>query len=108
MKPVSVKVIFSESSVFANANEVFHFEDFERKALEAAAKAYESEYDKTQIEVTFENGTTYACRLDLGDRLSGFRHHVEKTIAFSKTEKGKHYFSVFGTKNLDFLKTVSF
>ena len=59
MKPVSVKVIFSESSVFANANEVFHFEDFERKAQEAAAKAYESEYDKTQIEVTFENDTTY-------------------------------------------------
>ena len=63
MKPVSVKVIFSESSVFANANEVFHFEDFERKALDAAAKAYEGEYDKTQIEVTFENGTTYALSL---------------------------------------------
>ena len=107
MKPMTVKVIFSESAVFFNAKEEFHFEDFERMAKDAAARAYEGEYDKTQIEVTFDNGDTYICRLDLGDRLFGFKHHVEKTLAFAETEKGKHYFAMVGTDGLDFVKRIT-
>jgi hypothetical protein len=77
MKPVSVTVIWSESYFFPDEGRVYAFEKFESRAKRAAYNV-EKGYDKTKIIVTFDDGDTYLCRLDLArDEDQNFQHYVE-------------------------------
>lgn len=91
MKPVSVTVQWSESDSFAFfLRRPLDFTEFELRARSAAHKKGSGRgYDKTSVLVLFDDGTQYECRLDLAeDDCHGFRHHIERQLAFSETEKG--------------------
>ncbi|HHY0596143.1 TPA: LPD25 domain-containing protein [Vibrio parahaemolyticus] len=64
MKPISVKVHWSESREF-DEDTHYDFMDFERKALEVAKSNPRGDYDK-KVTVLFDNEDRYECRLDLG------------------------------------------
>lgn len=89
MKPITVLVHWSESPEFRDG-ESLPFRDFERRAAKAAAdKGRGGGYDKTKITVTFDNGDTYECRLDLAeDDDTGFEQHIRETLRFYETERG--------------------
>ena len=77
-KPVWVQVLWSEYSRFKE-NELMTYIDFEIRALKAAIKkGYGKGYWKTKINVLFDDGNTYECRLDLAPHdTHGFEHHAK-------------------------------
>lgn len=109
--PVSVLVHWSDSAEFKGEEVTYTFEDFERKAKNAAALAGSSiGYDKTKITVRFSNGAEYGCRLDLAaDGTQSFQIHAQQMIAYSKTEKGAAYYKQVGLMDcVQFLETIDF
>ncbi|EKO3838456.1 hypothetical protein VH1709_contig00043-0117 [Vibrio harveyi] len=83
IKPISVKVHWSESREFSE-NTHYDFMDFERKALEVAKTNPRGGYDKTKVTVLFDNDDTHECRLDLGcgGNDAGFTEHCLSTLAY--------------------------
>ncbi|OAT17097.1 hypothetical protein M977_04343 [Buttiauxella gaviniae ATCC 51604] len=109
--PVSVLVHWSESGEFKGEEVHYTFEEFERKAKNAAALAGSGMgYDKTKITVIFNNGAEYGCRLDLAaDDTQSFQVHAQQMIAYSKTEKGAAYYTQVGLMDcVAFLETIDF
>ena len=106
-KPVWVQVIWSESNKF-NDNELIPFIDFEIRALKAAIKVgYGKGYDKTKINVLFDNGEKYQCRLDLAPHDShGFEHHAKKLISWYENKDGESFTKDMYEENYLFLKQV--
>ncbi|WP_417884278.1 LPD25 domain-containing protein [Vibrio rumoiensis] len=74
--PKSVFVHGSESRQF-QTNDIWDFDDFEKKALEVALDNPKGGYDKTFITVTFHDSSEHQCRLDLGCNVNdlGFSDH---------------------------------
>ncbi|KTC87638.1 LPD25 domain-containing protein [Legionella drozanskii] len=117
-KPVWVQVRWSESSKFKD-NELIPFADFERKAQAVAIhkgrKMQPMEqycgYYKTKVNVLFDDGNEYECRLDLAPRDTlGFRDHVEQLIRYYENQLDdsaeQDYVVQAYKENYDFLKTV--
>lgn len=102
--PVSVLVHWSESAEFKGEEVTYTFEDFERKAKNAAA-AVNGGYDKIKITVTFNNTDTYqAC---VGCK--GFKSHALDMIAYSETLDGEHYYKQVGLMDcVEFLRRIDF
>ena len=89
-KPTHVLVHWSESLRFPRENVIMTFVEFEETAARVAwDNRHDGCYDKTKITVLFNDGSTYACRIDLkkGDEL-GFRDHVGQFIRGH--EEGRH------------------
>ena len=75
MKPLFVYVLWSESGKF-NEKELLTFDEFEKKAFIAAMSYGDTGYLKTKIDVLFNDGSKYHCRLDLAQNDEhGFMHH---------------------------------
>lgn len=109
--PVSVLVHWSESAEFKGEEVTYTFEEFERKAKNAATLAGSGMgYDKTKITVTFNTGAEYGCRLELAaDDTQSFQIHAQQMIAYSKTEKGAAYYKQVGLMEcVAFLETIDF
>lgn len=117
-KPVWVQVHWSESSKFKD-NELIPFADFERKAKAAAIhkgrKMQPMEqycgYYKTKVNVLFDNGDEYECRLDLAPRDTlGFRDHAEQLIRYYENQEDdsaeQDYVVQAYKANYEFLKQV--
>jgi len=108
-RPVSVLVHWSESGDFEKET-LYPFADFECKALSSAFAHAGGGYLKTKITVNFDDGETYACRVDLAahDEL-GFQHHVLQMIEFSNTDKGRAAYAADDWQALlNFVKTIDF
>lgn len=90
-RPVSVLVEHSESREFSN-QQTLTFPDFERLAVRVAFSQAGRGYCKTRIIVTFDNGDTHQCRIDLGPADSlNFQDHIQQMVEWSATDKGKKY-----------------
>lgn len=86
--PVSVLVEFSESQRFVPGRSL-DYETFEKIATNVARDQLNGGYLKTNIIVTFNDGQTYSCRLDLGAHsVLNLADHIDKQKAFAASEKG--------------------
>ena len=111
IKPVWVQVFWSESGKFKD-NELVYFPKFENRAR-AVAKSQDpdSGYFKTKVNVLFDNGDEYACRLDLaqGDTL-GFEDHCKQLIRYYERQEDdsaeQDYVVQTYKENYEFLKQV--
>ena len=110
--PVSVKVIWSESNLFQDDEEL-NFSDFEKKAFDAAVSNLSGGYDKTKIIVSLQKEGSdlvepYECRLDLAphDEI-GFEDHILQMISFSETDKGVEYYGK-NDELISFIKLIKF
>jgi hypothetical protein len=107
-RPVWVHVLWSESSEFKD-NDVLSFDEFERKARFAASLVSEG-YDKTKINVLFDDGMKYGCRLDLSPiEDSCFASHALSLVRWyeRQTDESKEGYSVASFKsNYEFLKSI--
>jgi hypothetical protein len=85
IKPLFVYVLWSESGEFEE-NSLLKFEDFERKAVNVGlSHDPEGGYYKTKINVLFDDGSEYGCRLDLcPNEAHGFRIHAYNFIRYYK------------------------
>lgn len=108
-RPVSVIVSYSESREF-ESGEQMSFDEFERRAYAVALDNAGSGYDKTGVEVSFDDGDSYSCRIDLkaGDEM-GFTDHCLQMIEFSESPRGRDYYKNHGTEDLlNFVKQIIF
>lgn len=104
-KPSYVKVEWSESREFKEGEEI-PFQQFERRCRNLVSSHVDRGYDKTKIEVAFENGDTYGCRLDLGKTSDwGYIDHMNQMIEYANTEKGKAFYEQHDPSLLQFLKS---
>lgn len=111
IKPVWVQVFWSESGEFKD-NELVHFPVFENRAHKVAmSNPPERGYSKTKVNVLFDNGDEYACRLDLaqGDTL-GFEDHSRSLIKYFERQEDdsaeQDYVVQSYKENYEFLKQV--
>jgi len=117
-KPVWVQVRWSECGRFKEG-ELIPFMEFERKAYEAAMRKARNMqpmeqycgYYKTKVNVLFDDGNTYECRLDLAPRDTvGFRDHAEQLIQYYEKQEDdsseQDYVVQAYKANYEFLKTV--
>ena len=113
MKAIAVMVKFSEFNALNNKKgQMMTFADFEKLAASGAFDAEQDGfYNKTEVDVLFDSGDTYNCRLDLGKSCKGFADHVANRIAFSKTDRYKEMMKIMGGNDsdaLDFIKKIEF
>ena len=95
--PVSVTVIWSESSAFTDGRS-YVFEEFEFSALRVALAHTSGGYLKTKVAVLFSDGESYICRLDLAkDDDHNFRHHVASVLRYW-TQRAKEEPDDYATK----------
>ena len=110
-KPVWVQVLWSECSRFKE-NELMTYIDFEIRALKAAIKkGYGKGYWKTKVDVLFDDGNRYECRLDLAPHdTHGFEHHAKRLISWFETNQGHLDEADFSVRvyrdNYNFLKQI--
>ena len=117
-KPVWVQVLWSESRKFTD-NQLIPFAEFERKAKQVAIQKGRKMrpmeqycgYYKTMVNVLFDDGNEYECRLDLAPRDTlGFRDHAEQLIRYYENQLDdspeQDYVVRAYKENYDFLKTV--
>ncbi len=106
-KPVWIQVLWSESRLFKD-NDLLPFVDFEIRAHKAAIKVgYDKGYDKTKINVLFDDGNSYQCRLDLAPHdTHGFEHHAEKFIRWYERQEDDSPMQDAYAGNYNFLKQV--
>ena len=88
VSPRTVLVNWSESNRFKEGRSM-DFETFEGIALQAALDNPEGGYDKTNITVTFDNGHTHTCRIDLGcgGNEIGFTDHCVQILDYAESLK---------------------
>lgn len=111
IKPVWVQVFWSESGKFED-NELVPFAKFENRAhVVAMSHSPDGGYYKTKINVLFDNGDEYACRLDLapGDTLC-FEDHAKQLIKYYENQEDdsaeQDYIVQSYKENYEFLKQV--
>ena len=111
IKPVWVQVFWSESGEFEE-NELVYFPKFENRAYMAAMKhSPHGGYYKTKVNVLFDNGDEYACRLDLApDDTMGFEDHAKQLIEYYENQEDdsaeQDYIIQMYKANYEFLKQV--
>jgi hypothetical protein len=103
MKPVWVKVEWSESNKFQD-NELVPFEEFEKRCRNVARKTGSNNgYTKTKCEILFDNGARYGLRLDLAENDDhGFEDRAKKTIAWYENQEATGKMDEY----VEFLKKV--
>lgn len=104
MKPVWVKVEWSESREFKD-NELIPFKEFEKRCRKVARNVGDKQgYDKTKCEILFDEGSRYGLRLDLAeDDDHGFEDRAKKTIYwFDTNDKAKGVMDSY----VEFLKKI--
>jgi hypothetical protein len=106
-KPVWVQVIWSESSRFKD-NELIPFADFENRAFKVAMKVgYGKGYDKTKVNILFDDGNEYQCRLDLAPYdTHGFEHHAKKFISWYEKQQDDSSEQDLYADNYNFMKQI--
>lgn len=88
MKPIKVRVVWSESDHLRDGSEMA-FPDFEIVAR-GIARHNRDHYDKTRVAVVMDTGDIYEMRLDLAEGDShGVRHHVEGYLRHADTPDGR-------------------
>lgn len=109
-RPVSVLVHWSESGAWLE-NETVSFADFEEKAAAVAIPYAGGGYQKTGITVSFDDGESYECRVDLSSSSEqGFTDHCLSMLDYYATEPGAARLEQCSeTKKLiEFLRGVDF
>ncbi|WP_148612489.1 DUF3560 domain-containing protein [Aeromonas sobria] len=109
-RPVSVLVKWSESGAWLE-NETVSFADFEEKAAAVAIPYAGGGYQKTGITVSFDDGESYECRVDLSSSSEqGFTDHCLSMLDYYETEPGAARLEKCSeTKKLiEFLRGVDF
>ena len=86
IRPTTVFIHWSEAGHPLNENTTMSFRDFEAAAEEAAIGHPGGSYLKTKITVSFDDGSTYECRLDLG---AGY--NLERGFEDGIKARIKHY-----------------
>ena len=106
-KPVWVQVIWSEYRGFQD-NQLMPFIDFEIQAFKVAIKHNANGgYYKTEINVLFDDGNHYKCRIDLAPRdTHGFEHHAQKLISWYERQGDDSEEQDCYADNYNFLKQV--
>lgn len=88
-RPISVLVEWSESDAFYDGCD-YTFTGFEARALKVAQAHKTGGYLKTAVTVTFDDGHTYGCRLDLAPHQAhGFEHHINTCRSMLETDEGQ-------------------
>ncbi len=108
-RPVSVLVHWSESGAWEQGQTV-PYTEFEAKAAAVAIPYAGGGYQKTSITVTFDDGETYECRVDLsstGDL--SFTDHCLAMLRHYETDKGRDYYQRSGQESLiEFIQGIDF
>lgn len=78
MKPISVLVRGSEAPSLEK-KDTYTFHEFERLARQVALEHTTGGYLKTHVRVTYDNGETFDCRIDLSPKVTGYRDYVRRT-----------------------------
>ncbi len=106
-KPVWVQVLWSESNKFKD-NELIPFAEFESRAFKVAMKVgYGNGYDKTKVNVLFDDGVQYQCRLDLAHSdTHGFEHHAKNLMRWYDKQQDDSSEQDLYADNYNFMKQI--